>query len=395
VLETKAPHNTLATAQPLPDLPFFGVVGTISFSDTIDVYRLTLSEKAEAIDFGLAFQNHGTTVPIEFQIFNSSGQSLAEWSSSGQGVSILLAQLGPQAAGSTLYLGISAGSSLGSAASSAGLTYQLWVSRESATDSSTGSPLNSSTVPTLALSPLSAAVLTPLAALAAAPAGREPDANPAVPVTSTGGLTVAMTVGTPAMRTGRPSVEALSVGNSDRATERDLDAFAHENLSDQQLASNANDQPKASDPGSGPDAGQFVAMNGPGGFALLGGMAMGHRRRYAAASALGADLAASATPIETSRGIDSEGITASGTAVVTDEQDQIADGSVRTRLWDRLPKTLVSGLGLAIVFTVNAALSQPFAGFDYLASWFENHVNQVRRTSASQGARRAGRALRQ
>jgi hypothetical protein len=40
----------------------------------------------------------------------------------------------------------------------------------------------------------------------------------------------------------------------------------------------------------------------------------------------------------------------------------------RVRPWGRLPVSVFSGLGVATVFTLNAVLSQPMAGFDYLTS---------------------------
>ncbi len=94
VAETKAPHHTLATAQRLPDLAFFGVVGAISASDGVDFYRLTLNENADQINFGIAFENSGQTAAIDFQILNEEGQLLGEWSSDQGGSSVLLAQLG-------------------------------------------------------------------------------------------------------------------------------------------------------------------------------------------------------------------------------------------------------------------------------------------------------------
>jgi hypothetical protein len=37
VHETTAPHDTLATAQELPDVPYFGVIGTLGPGNPIDL----------------------------------------------------------------------------------------------------------------------------------------------------------------------------------------------------------------------------------------------------------------------------------------------------------------------------------------------------------------------
>jgi len=390
VFETNARHDTLASAQVLPDLSFFGVVGTISTGDTVDFYRLTLNEKADELDFGLVFQKNGSVAPMEFQIFDGAGQLLGEWTSGGQEASILLAQLGPQAAGSTLYLGISAGNSGGPTASSASISYQLWVGRQSATDQTAGSPQGSSTAPTATLAPLAASALSPVGALGTAPGRESPGASGAGPTDSPGGIAVAMAVGPPAIRSGRPSVEALSSGDSDRLTEREIDAVLHQDASEQNLVSSPIEQRKVSDPGSDPeaesDSGALVAMNGPGGFALLGGVAIGHRRRTRAAAAADPGLVAAPPRAEPVPIVAAEPIAPGANIVVTHEQPLVDGRSIRRWLWGGLPSSLFSGLGLAMVFTLHAALSQPFAGFDYLARCFESS-----RRKLSPSARKAVR----
>ncbi len=220
VSETKAPHDTLARAQVLPDLSFFGVVGTIRTGDAVDLYRLTLNEKAEELDFGLAFQTNGQVAAIEFQIFDGAGQLLGEWTSGEQGASVVFAQLGPQAAGSTLYLGISAGNQGGAAALSAGVTYQLWVSRESATDQSAGSPQNSSTVPIATLSSTPAGALTPLAAVGTAPGHASFEASAGGPANSPGRVSRVRPGGRAACDTYRQAVGRGIVGRRLRSLDR-------------------------------------------------------------------------------------------------------------------------------------------------------------------------------
>ncbi len=376
VFETKAPHHTKATAQVLPDLPFFGVVGTISTSDAVDFYRLTLNENVEELNFGLAFQRNGQVAAFEFQIFDGAGQLLGEWSSGEQGASIVLAQLGLQAAGSTLYLGISAGNQSGTAALSAGVGYQLWVSRESAPDQSTESPQGSSSVPIATLSSQSAGALTPLAAVGTAPGRGTPDVGAAGTSISPGGLPIGLAVGPPAIRAGRPSVEALSSGEFDRLTDRDFDAVLPQDAGEQNPGISSVEERHAGDPGSKseaePDAGALVAMNGPGGFALLGAVAMGHRRTIPTATLAGAGVAATLPAQVPAPGVADLGIAPSAAIVVAQEQGLIDYRSIRARLRDGLPSSLFSGFGLAVAFTLNAAFSQPFAEFDYFARRYDS-----------------------
>jgi hypothetical protein len=48
--------------------------------------------------------------------------------------------------------------------------------------------------------------------------------------------------------------------------------------------------------------------------------------------------------------------------------DPAQSRTVRVRDWEEFPIPVFSSLGLATVFTLNAVLSQPIAGFDYLTS---------------------------
>src|SRR5271157_348081 len=56
VPETSTPHNTLTSAQMLPDAPYVGVVGTLGDGDGIDFFRFTIDNIPERLDFGLVMQ---------------------------------------------------------------------------------------------------------------------------------------------------------------------------------------------------------------------------------------------------------------------------------------------------------------------------------------------------
>jgi hypothetical protein len=130
--ETNAPHHTLASAQNLPDVPYFGVVGSIVPGDPIDLYRMTLGAGATGVDFGLVSRQSAPTVPLQFWLYDGSGRLLGEWSTGGPGIPSFRLELGAQPAGSTLYLGITAGNPGGSGGPSAAVDYQLWVGRQPA-----------------------------------------------------------------------------------------------------------------------------------------------------------------------------------------------------------------------------------------------------------------------
>jgi len=56
-------------------------------------------------------------------------------------------------------------------------------------------------------------------------------------------------------------------------------------------------------------------------------------------------------------------------AVLLAEGEVIAkEQAGRRRAWGRLPVSVFSGLGVATVWTLNAVLSQPIAGYDYLTA---------------------------
>jgi hypothetical protein len=427
VLETKAPHHTRSTAQVLPDLPFFGVVGTISTSDTTDFYRLSLNEWVEDLYTGLTFQSNGASAPIDFQIFNGAGQLLAEWSSGGQGASVILAELGPQTAGSTLYLGVSVGNSGAGTVSSAGIGYQLWVGRETDTSPSAGAVQESPILSSGTFSSLPAGALTPLAALGTASSGGSPQSTALQLAVSAVGSPVAA-AWPPTMRAGRSSVEALSRGESERSTESDFDLVTkgggERNVANSELQHRTSSD-LTSQATPEPVAGALVAMNGPGGFALLEPAAIGHRRRPRDPAATAAGLVTTLPANEPALGVfalQSPGVFERPSAgvfarqavsnealLVAVEQGLAEEYSPRARLRSGMPASVFSALGLAVAFTLNAALSQPFAGFDYLASRFDwkrgklgrlrgrvaSQADQVRRTRASQRGKRSGRDPRQ
>src|SRR4051794_36635735 len=117
ILESSIPHGTPGSSQQLPDLPFFGVIGSVVPGDLTDFCRLSLGSTSSSLDLGLISGAGGSDVPLQLQVFDGSGRVLAEWHSATQGDSPLHLELGGLAAGSTIYLGIStAGSSWASPA---------------------------------------------------------------------------------------------------------------------------------------------------------------------------------------------------------------------------------------------------------------------------------------
>ena len=163
VPETSTPHHTIASAQVLPDLRYFGVVGTLGAGDEIDLYQLTLDSIPDRLDFGLVMQGAGASVPATFQILEGSGQVLGTWKLESPGTSSIQVDLERLSPGSTLYLGVSAGNSSTPGGAFGTVNYQLWVAHQPPL-LLTSSSIGNSTQPVLALSVLSP-LLIPLAAL--------------------------------------------------------------------------------------------------------------------------------------------------------------------------------------------------------------------------------------
>jgi len=370
VLETNEPHHTLATAQALPDLPFFGVIGTTGTGAPIDLYRLTLSAGAESLDFALVADQ---PVPTQFQVFDGSGQQLGEWSVGGQGTASLHAELGSLSAGSTLYLGITAGNASGTGGPAATVNYQLWINIQSTTNLSTTATAASTTVPSLGFITAIASPLTFSTGL-----GVVPSSGDSAQVTATSppnqGDGLRLSAGSPAMRSARPSGGLLSDGDPAPPATRDFNAAVNKEWDERSPSGPSARDGKDVEPTalSGreqePDA--LVVTRGPGGFPLLGAVAIGHRRRNPAT-----DVGDFATPPamaewdpRVATGLAGKGLLASSDIPATDEGDTAQSQILPDRRWKGFQVSVFSGLGLATVFTLNAVLSQPIAGFDYLTS---------------------------
>jgi hypothetical protein len=393
VPDSNAPHQTFATAQPLPDVPFFGVVGTTASGEPIDLYSLTLTAGAASLDFGLVSNPSAATVPVQLQVFDASGQVLGEFSVGGQGAASLHAGLGSLPTGATVYLGITAGNSSGPAGSSPAINFQLWVSLQSTTDRAAAAPGPGPNLPATAIQPLSGSAT--LSQGGSPPASASPgvvasggDSQAAATAAPNQGSSLSVAVGSPAMRSARPSEGLLADGDPAPAVASDFNAVVNKEWDERSLTGPAS-RP-ADDPGPAqrsrreqePDA--LVVIQGPGGFPLLGAVAVGHHRwRNPAGAGDAGDFATPAGTGDEDRP-DAVGLAAQGLLASLDhsvaEGDLAAqsptpcvrpsDGAptVREGSWRGFPLSVFSALGVATVFTLNAVLSQPIAGFDYLTA---------------------------
>jgi hypothetical protein len=186
------------------------------------------------------------------------------------------------------------------------------------------------------------------------------------------GLRVA--VGSLAVRSARPSGGLLSdsepaspaVGDSPAAVNRAWDGRSPTEPTPQE--GKAVEPTALTGREKEPDA--LVVIRGPGGFPLLGAVAMGHRRRNPAI-----DVGDFTTPPvigesdpETGDGLAAQDILANSDIPENEGGDSIQSRTRSVRHWGGVPISVFSGLGVATVFTLNAVFSQPIAGFDYLTS---------------------------
>jgi len=176
------------------------------------------------------------------------------------------------------------------------------------------------------------------------------------------------------MRSARPSGSLLSDRDLAPPVASDFHAAVNKEWDERSLAGlsprQANDvEPVARSRGEKePDA--LVVIHGPGGFPLLGAVAIGHRRRNPATDV--GDVAAppalrDGDPQVVARLAALE-LPANPHIPMTEEGATAQSRALRVRPWGGFPVSFFSGLGLATIFTLNAVLSQPLAGFDFLSS---------------------------
>ncbi len=369
VPESSTPHNTIASAQVLPDLPYFGVVGTLGAGDEIDLYQLALNSIPERLDFGLVMQGQGGSVPATFQILDGSGQVLGTWNLGSVGNSSIQVDIEKLSSGSSLYLGLSAGNSSTPVGAFGTVDYQLWVARQPAL-LPTSSSISNSTQPALALPVLSPLLIPPAAVGLSSPQGVSAAALTAPGTVS---VTASVTVGSLAICSAGASKGLLSNDEPAPLAVQGPGTSAPQEVAAGSLArpeSEREGEPRPGEPavaGRDPEASVVIST---GGFPLMGATAVGYWRWRGTAPEAVPEMTASALEAR------SEGVKSTGDpdldgrpAVLLAEGEVIAkEEAVRLRAWGGLPVSVFSGLGVAIVWTLNAVLSQPIAGYDYLTA---------------------------
>jgi hypothetical protein len=369
--ETIAPHNTFDSAQKLPDLPYFGVVGTIGNRGGVDLYQLTLSAGAARLNFTLSTNLAGTSAPVEFELFDGSGRALGVWTSGSQGSANVQADLSNLPAGTTLFLGVSAGNSSSSGPTVQAASYQLWIDHEQGTTSSSAAAASGSSL-TTGIMPVNASVSGASTGAGSSASGVDSQANPSSTLNSEAVGLVA--VGSAAVRSVAPSGGLLSDADPTPPAARDFNAVVNRERDDQSTKGPTPVRRSESPPPvltaneNNPDA--LMEIHGPGGFPLVGALAVGHRRRvttteigdFATGQAIGEPGPQSATELATAM------LTAKLDSTSAEKVDTTMIEALNPRELTEYPVTVYSGLGLATVLTLNAVLSQPMAGFDYLPS---------------------------
>ena len=222
VPETHWSHQTFATAQGLPDDPYFGVIGTIGGGEPIDLYRLTVSAATAGFQFELVSSPSASTASPRFWLFDGSGRVMGEWpSSTGSSGSLITFALDNSFSGSSLFLGVSPGNPNGRQVRPCLLGYQLWVQRFSApTDLATATGAGA-ILPSIASTLFVGALVVPLLTLTAAPSRGDSSAvsTPApAPNDLTAGFRVS--VGSMPTRSAQPAGGLMSEGEA--SSRRDL-----------------------------------------------------------------------------------------------------------------------------------------------------------------------------
>jgi hypothetical protein len=361
VPETDAPHSTLATAQVLPNLPFFGVIGTLGPDSPPDLFAMTLDSKTAGVQFELVAQQPAASPAAQFSLYDATGRTLGTWTTGGQpqsGSSSVRLDFPTSSLSATLYLGISVPSAGGSgpAGSLPSVAYQLWITRLAGSDSATSSGTGAG--PTVMPTPTPSLILGPFSGAANASPSQQ---APAAASTSNGagaGLGLALAGGSLPTRAAGPLGGVLANGEPSQAAVRRLTVTVNREGSEPLLQPFQNDPAVAAtgpqvepDPEGDPRA--LVAIRGPGGFPLLGATAIGNWRRLPRQAIVTADANVAA-------------------GAATDAPET----------WGLSRDTSSFGLTTATFLTLNAILSGPVAGFDYLAACLDSEESDRAQSAA-------------
>jgi hypothetical protein len=286
VREQSTPHSTLASAQNLPDVPYFGVIGNLGSDNPIDVFEMNLGAGTAAIQFQLAAQQPAASTPVQLSLYDATGRVLGTWTSGagGQpGALPITLELPSQLLSPSLYLGISALSPSGNgpAGSVSTTDYQLWVSRLTTpelhpTDGTNGAipPLPNSS---------SALVLGPFQPSSSVSSGQQAQAPLSISTAAGTGSGLALTAGFLPTRAAGPLGGAVASGNTIQQGGQSLIVTVNVKASDRSSLLPDLEPAVAQGSRAEPDQGEglqgAVAIRGPGGFPLRGAAAIGQWRR--------------------------------------------------------------------------------------------------------------------
>ena len=384
VPETAAPHSTLASAQKLPNLPYFGVIGTLGSGNPIDFYQMPIGAAA-GIQLELVAQQPAASTPVQLSLYDASGRVLGTWTSGARPQpdgSALRLDLPSQSPGSTLYVGISAPSSSGDGPAGPAPTtdYQLWVARSTAPvlPLSTGTGAGSAAVPNAS----STLILGPFQPSTTPPPGQQAQASAPISTTSTAGTGpgLALAAGSLPTRAASPLGGVLASGTTTQPPVQQLSVTV--NLEGSVRSSPPSDLDPRDAPGPSAEPGQaegpqeVVAIRGPGGFPLLGAAAIGNWRRTPRGGVTGV-VASAAKPAVSDQvdtlSPDRLALEDVPSAAAEPPASCAADSAPSRQVgWGESRVRLSFGLSMATVLTLNVILSDPVAGFDYLASRFDS-----------------------
>jgi len=380
--EISWPHDTIASAQVLPDLPYFGVVGSLGAGEGIDLYQLALNSVSDRLDFGVEIQGRGGSVPATFEILDGTGQVLGTWQLESPGNSSIQVGLERLNPGYTLYLGISAGNSSTPGGTFGTADYQLWVADQPVLHS-TSSSIGTSAQPVLALTVLPP-VLIPLATLGLS---SPQSATAAAPnAQQSGSAAASVTVGSLAIRSAGASRGLLSNDESAPVAMQGPGTSAPQEVAAGSLArpeSEHGGEPRPGEPAvAGRDPEASVALISTGGFRLMGATAVGYWRERGPDHEIVPEMRAPALNAR-SEAVESTGdpnLDGRPTVLLAEGEVIGKERGVRLRAWSGFRVSVFSGLGVAAVWTLNAVLSQPIAGYDYLtARLYRSHIRALPR----------------